>query len=66
MVLGASAFPSLVIGLCDLPIWMALLDKAVPRVNLASLSDWQWTRETGHRIADFLGVPAIDKLYHGG
>jgi hypothetical protein len=41
-------------------------DKAVPRVNLASLSDWQWIRETGRRIADFLGVPAIDKLYHGG
>jgi hypothetical protein len=35
-------------------------------VNLASLSDWQWIRETGGHIAEFLGVPVIDKLYHGG
>jgi hypothetical protein len=41
-------------------------DRAVPRVNLASLSDWQWIRETGNRIADFVGVPVVDKLYHGG
>ena len=40
-------------------------DRAVPRVNLASLSDWQWIRETGSRLADFLGVPVVDKLYHG-
>ncbi len=36
------------------------------RVNLASLSDWQWIRDTGRQIAEFLGVPMIDKLYHGG
>src|SRR5262245_43844222 len=36
------------------------------RVNLYSLSDWQWVRETGNRLAAFLGVPVIDKLHHGG
>ncbi len=35
------------------------------RVNLASLSDWQWIRETGGHIAEYLGLPVIDKLYHG-
>jgi hypothetical protein len=40
-------------------------NEAAPRVNLVSLSDWQWVRETGGRIADFLSVPVIDKLYHG-
>jgi hypothetical protein len=34
-------------------------------MNLASVSDWQWIRDSGNRIADFLGVPVIDKLYHG-
>jgi hypothetical protein len=40
--------------------------KEAARVNLASLSDWQWIRDTGGQIAEFLGVPVIDKLYHGG
>jgi hypothetical protein len=44
-----------------------ILDGApVPRMNLASLSDWQWIRDTGGQVAEFLGVPVIDKLYHGG
>jgi hypothetical protein len=41
-------------------------EKDAARVNIASLSDWQWIRETGGQIAEFLGVPVIDKLYHGG
>jgi hypothetical protein len=45
---------------------LVLDDSALPRLNLASLTDWQWIRETGGRIAEFLGVPLIDKLYHGG
>jgi hypothetical protein len=45
---------------------LVLDDGAVPRLNLASLADWQWIRETGGRISEFLGVPVIDKLYHGG
>jgi hypothetical protein len=40
-------------------------EKEAARVNLASLSDWQWIRETGGQIAEFLAVPVIDKLYHG-
>jgi hypothetical protein len=45
---------------------LVLENGSVPRLNLASLSDWQWIRETGGQIASFLGVPVIDKLYHGG
>jgi len=45
---------------------LVLDDAAVPRLNLASLADWQWIRETGGRIGQFLDVPVIDKLYHGG
>lgn len=45
---------------------LVLDDSPEPRVNLASLSDWQWIRETGGHIAEFLRVPVIDKLYHGG
>jgi hypothetical protein len=36
-----------------------------PRMNLLSFSDWQWLRESGHRLATFLNVPIIDKLHHG-
>jgi hypothetical protein len=36
------------------------------RVPLWSLADWQWVRETGNRIGEFLGVPVIDRLQHGG
>ncbi len=45
---------------------LVLENGSVPRLNLASLSDWQWIRETGGQIGQFLGVPVIDKLYHGG
>jgi hypothetical protein len=44
-----------------------LLDRPdSPRLNLASLSDWEWTRRAGQEIGVFLGVPVIDRLYHGG
>jgi hypothetical protein len=36
-----------------------------PRLHLFSLADWQWIRQTGQLIGEFLGVPVIDKLYHG-
>jgi hypothetical protein len=28
--------------------------------------DWTWIRQTGRAIGEFLTVPVIDKLYHGG
>jgi hypothetical protein len=37
-----------------------------PRLNLVSTADWAWIRRTGQSIGEFLGVPVIDKLYHGG
>lgn len=45
---------------------LILDDASAPRVNLFSLSDWKWIRETGQSISEFLGIPVIDKLYHGG
>ena len=44
-----------------------VLDGAsTPRLNLLCLSDWKWIRESGQQIGEFLGVPVIDQLYHGG
>ena len=37
-----------------------------PRLNLVSTADWEWIRRTGQSIGELLGVPVIDKLYHGG
>jgi hypothetical protein len=41
-------------------------DPKEPRFNLTSHSDWQWMRQTGTQLADFLQVPVVDQLYHGG
>jgi hypothetical protein len=45
---------------------LILDDPQMPRLNLFSLSDWQWIRQTGQLLGDFLAVPVIDKLHHGG
>jgi hypothetical protein len=45
---------------------LVLDDPHVRRLNLLSLSDWRWVRETGEYLAAFLKVPVIDKLHHGG
>jgi hypothetical protein len=43
-----------------------LLDDArVPRLHLTTHGDWQWLRQEGRSLADFLGVPLVDQLYHG-
>jgi hypothetical protein len=44
---------------------LVLDDPQMPRLNLFSLSEWQWIRQTGQLIGDFLAVPVIDKLHHG-
>jgi hypothetical protein len=44
---------------------LVLDDPQMPRLNLFSISDWQWIRESGHALGAFLGVPVIDKLHHG-
>ena len=44
---------------------LILDDSHQPRLNLFSLSDWSWIRQTGQVIGDFLGIPVIDKLHHG-
>jgi hypothetical protein len=45
---------------------LVLDDPQARRLNLLSLSDWRWLRETGEHLAAFLNVPVIDKLHHGG
>jgi len=35
-----------------------------PRVNLAVHSDWQWMRQAGPRLAEFLDVSLFDQLCH--
>jgi hypothetical protein len=51
---------------CGYELNLVLEDPHVPRVNLFSLADWEWVRRTGQAIGEFLGVPVIDKLHHGG
>jgi hypothetical protein len=45
---------------------LVLDDPRVQRLNLLSLSDWRWLRETGEYLAAFLKIPMINKLHHGG
>jgi hypothetical protein len=40
-------------------------DPTIPRLNLAGDSDWTWMPQVGREVAEFLGVPVIDQLYHG-
>ena len=40
-------------------------DPTVPRMSIASGPDWVWMRQAGREVAEFLGVPLIDHLYHG-
>jgi hypothetical protein len=40
-------------------------DSTVPRMSLASGPDWVWMRQAGREVAEFLGVPLLDQLYHG-
>jgi hypothetical protein len=40
-------------------------DHEATRLHLCTHSDWQWMRDAGRRLADFLGVPLVDQLYHG-
>jgi hypothetical protein len=44
---------------------LAFDDRAEPRYNLTTHSDWKWMREAGQRLADFLRVPVVDHLAHG-
>jgi hypothetical protein len=39
-------------------------DSRVPRVNLAVHSDWQWIRQAGMRLSEFLDVTLVDQLCH--
>jgi hypothetical protein len=50
---------------CGYELNLILDDPKQPRLHLFSLSDWEWVRQTGQAIGEFLGVPVIDKLYHG-
>ena len=51
---------------CGYELNLILDDAKTPRLNLFSFSDWEWIRRTGQSLGEFLAVPVIDKLYHGG
>jgi hypothetical protein len=35
------------------------------RLTIACGPDWPWMRQAGREVAEFLGVPLVDRLYHG-
>jgi hypothetical protein len=35
------------------------------RLTITSGPDWGWMRQAGRELAEFLGVPLVDRLYHG-
>jgi hypothetical protein len=51
---------------CGYELNLIVDDAKTPRLNLFSFSDWEWIRRTGQSLGEFLAVPVIDKLYHGG
>jgi hypothetical protein len=44
---------------------LAFRDSTMPRMNIASGSECVWMRQAGREVAEFLGAPLIDHLYHG-
>ncbi len=43
-----------------------ILDGPAPaRLNLLALADWDWLRRAGREVGAYLGVPVVDRLYHG-
>jgi hypothetical protein len=51
---------------CGYELNLVLDDPQLPRLHLLALADWEWVRQTGQSLGDFLGVPVIDRLHHGG
>ncbi len=51
---------------CGYELNLILDNPQVPRLNLVSVSDWDWVRRAGGQVGEFLGVPVLDRLYHGG
>ena len=44
-----------------------ILDGPHPtRFHLLALADWEWLRGASREVGEYLGVPVIDRLYHGG
>lgn len=43
-----------------------LVDRAEqPRLHLTAHADWQWMQQEGQKLANFLGIPAVDQLSRG-
>jgi len=38
---------------------------SVERLNVCAHGDWQWMRDVGATLAEFLNVPVVDQLHHG-
>lgn len=44
---------------------LLLSDPEHSRLHVCTHSDWQWMRDVGHKLSEFLGVPVVDQLFHG-
>jgi hypothetical protein len=44
---------------------LLLEDSQQSRLHLCTHGDWQWMREAGQKLAEFLGAPIVDQLHHG-
>ena len=44
---------------------LVLDDPRPTRLHLLALADWDWLRRAGGEIGAYLGVPVVDRLYHG-
>jgi hypothetical protein len=63
--------PALGAGLLTPPaptcrLQLLLRDTRHPLVELAPHADLAWARETGERLARFLGVPLVDRIQNAG
>jgi hypothetical protein len=44
---------------------LVLRDSDTPRMTLASGRQWDWMRQAGKELSEFLGVALVDQLSHG-
>ncbi len=40
-------------------------DSQQARLHLCTHADWEWMRDTGQKLAEFLRIPIVDQLCHG-
>jgi hypothetical protein len=45
---------------------LLLTDRQSSRLHLCANADRNWIRQQGQRLAEFLSIPVVDQLCHGG